>query len=105
MWSTSIVLILLLETEKLPFLNRRKVGNDRRIYFISTPWKNVANLAGVKPPTSWSPVGCIQLSHRGWQSGQNVQMTKEDIFDEIFMQMVSLDDIFHEMLTAVFWEK
>ena len=43
---------------QLLFLNQWKGGNDHRKYFmIQSPWKNVANLAGVEPATSWAPVG------------------------------------------------
>ena len=44
---------------QLPFLNQRNGESDRRKYFmINSPWKNVGDLAGVEPTTSWSPVGC-----------------------------------------------
>ena len=39
----------------LPFVNQRQGENDRRKYFmISSPRKNVADLAGVETATSWS---------------------------------------------------
>ena len=39
---------------QLPFLNQRKGENDRRKYFmIKCPRKNVADLAGVEPATTW----------------------------------------------------
>ena len=42
---------------QLFFLNQRKGENDRRKYFmIKSPWKKVADPAGVKLTTSWSPV-------------------------------------------------
>ena len=42
---------------QLPFLNLGKGENDLRKYFtINSPWKNVTDLAGVKPATSWPPV-------------------------------------------------
>ena len=42
---------------QLPFLNQLKGQNDDRKYFmIKSPWKNVADQAGVKPATSWLPV-------------------------------------------------
>ena len=30
----------------------------KKIFHDQSPWKNVADLAGVKPATSWSPDGC-----------------------------------------------
>ena len=43
---------------QLPFLNQWKGQNDHRKYFmIKSPQKNVANLVGDEPATSWSPVG------------------------------------------------
>ena len=54
---TSIVHILSPETDNCPFLNQWKGTTDRRKYFmIKSPRKNVADLAGVEPATSWSPV-------------------------------------------------
>ena len=42
---------------QLPFLHQWKAENGRRKYFmIKSPWKNVADSAGVEPATSWSPV-------------------------------------------------
>ena len=43
---------------QLPFLNQRKGENDRRKYFtINLHERMLPTSAGVKPATSWSPVG------------------------------------------------
>ena len=43
----------------MPFLNQQKGENDhRKCFMIKSPWKNVADPAGVNPATSWSQVRC-----------------------------------------------
>ena len=45
---------------------------------IKSPWKNVADLAGVKPQTSWSPVG--RASNWATEAG-NWHKLKKTIFN------------------------
>ena len=44
---------------QLPFLNQKKGENDRTKYFLINLYERMLPIsAGVKPATSWSPVGC-----------------------------------------------
>ena len=49
-------------------MNKRKGENDCKKYsMIKSPWKNVADPAGIESATSWSPVEC--KSNRATEAG------------------------------------
>ena len=51
--------------------------NDCRKYFmIKSPWKNVANLVGVEPASSWSTVGCPP----NWATPASRGMSSQSIY-------------------------
>ena len=74
---------------QLLFLNQRKWENDRRKYFMTkSPWKNVADPAGVEPAISWLVIGRLQV---------------HDLIMKYFLRSFSSADLRRAVIS--FWRK
>ena len=128
---TSIVHILLPETDNCPSWISRRKRMTINVLHDRSPQKNVTDLAGIKPTSSWSSVRRASNSateastHIGKENNSNnqclasrkkkiQQMKYWKIFLFFFspgntfwplMQTDSNGDNLHEMKNPVFWEK